>query len=156
MGMDSTEKDRIYEEAVRRIDALLAEETDTISRMSSVCAVLFELLPNASWIGFYRVVAERLLAVGPYQGPVGCLRIRFEQGVCGKAADTGETQIIDDVTSFPGHIACDPGARSEIVVPIRDRGGSLIGVLDLDSHLAAAFDTTDRTYLERVAVRIAP
>jgi GAF domain-containing protein len=96
-------------------------------------------------------VAPGLLRVGPYQGPIGCLEIPFERGVCGAAARERRTQVVADVHAFPGHIACDAGARSEIVVPIVDRRGELVAVLDLDSHQPAAFDETDREGLEAVA-----
>jgi GAF domain-containing protein len=122
--------------------------------MSTCAAVLHHRLPYASWTGFYRVVAPRLLRVGPYQGPLGCLEIPFDRGVCGAAAREGAVQIVPDVHAFPGHIACDSEARSEIVVPIRDAKGDLVAVLDLDSHQPAAFDDVDREGLERIADRL--
>ncbi len=94
-------------------------------------------------------MAPRLLRVGPYQGPLGCLEIPFDRGVCGAAARERAPQVVPDVHAFPGHIACDAAARSEIVVPVFDPRGELIAVLDLDSHQPAAFDETDREGLER-------
>lgn len=148
-------KERIYEEIVKEIAALLEGEADPVTRMSTICAVLKRRLPWASWVGFYRVVSPGMLAVGPYQGDLGCLRIPFERGVCGAAARTGETQIVPDVHAFPGHIACDSMARSEIVIPVAGRDGGIRAVLDLDSHLPAAFDAVDGAYLERVVVEFA-
>ncbi len=119
--------------------------------MASTACVLRAALPYASWVGFYRVVAPRLLRVGPYQGPLGCLEIPFERGVCGAAARERRTQLVADVDAFPGHIACDTAARSELVVPVVGRGGELVAVLDLDSHRRAAFDEEDRAGVEAVA-----
>lgn len=103
------------------------------------------------WTGFYRVVEEgHLLRVGPYQGSLGCLDIRFGSGVCGTAAATARTQVVPDVTVFPGHITCDPRSRSEIVVPVFDRNRDLIAVLDIDSEQQAAFDDVDARGLERL------
>ena len=100
-------------------------------------ARLHEALPQTNWCGFYRRVGERMLAVGPYQGSLGCLRIDFARGVCGACARSGEVQLVPDVHAFPGHIACDDRTRSELVVPVIDAGGRLQAVLDLDSpHLA--------------------
>lgn len=143
-------KERVFGEIVKELSSILEGEPDSITRMSTVCAVLKRRLPWASWVGFYRVVAPGLLAVGPYQGDLGCLRIPFDRGVCGAAADSGETQIVPDVHAFPGHIACDAMARSEIVVPVRDGTGDIVAVLDLDSHLPAAFDAIDCEFLERL------
>jgi GAF domain-containing protein len=123
--------------------------------MASVCSVLHGALPYASWTGFYRVVEPELLRVGPYQGPPGCLEIRFGAGVCGTAAAESATQVVEDVHAFPGHIACDERARSEIVVPVYDAAGRLTAVLDVDSHHPGAFDETDRQGLERLVAALA-
>jgi GAF domain-containing protein len=149
-------KDLVYEEAWAELQALLADLEDPVTRMSTVCAVLKARIPWASWVGFYRVVRPGMLEVGPYQGGLGCLQIPFDRGVCGAAARTGETQVVPDVHAFPGHVACDSSARSEIVVPVRDRHGQIVAVLDLDSHLPGAFDDLDRVHLERVAGAVAP
>jgi GAF domain-containing protein len=148
-------KDLVYEEAWSEIESLLADLEDPISRMSTICAVLKARLPWASWVGFYRVVRPGILEVGPYQGGLGCLRIPFDRGVCGAAARSGKSQVVADVHAFPGHIACDSNARSEIVVPVLDRHGALVAVLDVDSHLPGAFDETDRAQLERIAGALA-
>ena len=152
--MDSPEKAKLYAGVLRDLEAVLAGITDDVTAMATCACLLHERLSYASWTGFYRVVAPELLRVGPYQGPLGCLEIPFSRGVCGAAARTGATQVIDDVDRFPGHIACDAAARSEIVVPIFDGAGLLIAVLDIDSHQPAAFDQEDRTGLELIAGRL--
>ena len=139
-----------------RTEALLDGQTDPVATMASCCSVLHEALPYASWTGFYRVVEPELLRIGPYQGPPGCLEIRFGEGVCGVAAAEEATQVVADVHAFPGHIACDPRARSEIVVPVRDAGGRLAAVLDVDSHQPGAFDDADREGLERLGAILSP
>lgn len=137
-----------FEQARRDLLALLEGETDQIARMSTVTAVLFERLPQVSFCGFYRVIAPGLLAVGPYQGPVGCLRIEFGRGVCGTAAAEARSIRVDDVRAFPGHISCDPLAQSELVLPVWAQAGTLLAILDLDSHELTAFDTDDETRLK--------
>jgi GAF domain-containing protein len=144
------DKHRVYDELQRELHSLLEGEEDVLTRMSTACAILKRGIPWVSWVGFYRVVSPGTLAVGPYQGDIGCLRISFDRGVCGAAARTGATQVVPDVHAFPGHIACDADARSEIVLPVRGASGEVIAVLDLDSHLPAAFDETDRAYLEQM------
>ncbi len=128
---------------------------DEIAEMATISC----LIANAFgylWVGFYRVVErDQLLRVGPYQGTLGCLEIRFGAGVCGAAAEGRRTVIVDDVESFPGHIACDSRARSEIVVPVFDAKGELLAVLDIDATTTAQFDETDRAALERIVRRFA-
>lgn len=147
---DASDKEQTYRELLAEVKATLEGEDDLLTRMSTVCALIHHRLEYTSWVGFYRVVSEGMLAAGPYQGGLGCLRIPFDRGVCGAAARTGETQLVPDVHAFPGHIACDDAAKSEIVVPVRDRSGRLLAVLDLDSRQIAAFDQTDRLYLEKM------
>lgn len=149
--MTAEEKTRRYEELHRELDAVLEESGDPTAALASAACLIHHALPYASWTGFYRVVAPELLRVGPYQGPLGCLEIPFERGVCGAAARTGTTQVVDDVHAFPGHIACDEAARSEIVVPVSEPSGALVAVLDVDSRELAAFDEIDRVELERIA-----
>jgi GAF domain-containing protein len=105
------------------------------------------------WTGFYRVIGGRLV-IGPYQGTVGCLSIEIGKGVCGTAAAMGETQVVEDVHDFPGHIACDGRSRSEIVVPVTDESGALIAVLDVDSLEKGAFDEIDRECLEGIVAHV--
>jgi GAF domain-containing protein len=127
----------------RVIGALTAGEDDAVALMATVACELHHADDRFDWTGFYRVVAPGLLKIGPYQGGHGCLTIPFERGVCGACARTGEVQIVADVEAFPGHIACAASTRSEIVLPVRDRGGALIAVLDIDSDRAAAFGEAD-------------
>ncbi len=154
--MSSDTKKVVYQEALREIDAVLAGVDDPVTAMATCACILHQRLAAASWTGFYRVVAPRLLRVGPYQGSLGCLEIPFDRGVCGAAARERTSQVVPDVHAFPGHIACDDAARSEIVIPIFDPDGELVAVLDVDSHLPAAFDGVDREGLERIAERLRP
>ena len=154
--MNADAKRRAYRDVEGRLAALLDGQTDPVATMASACSLIHEALPYASWTGFYRVVGPELLRIGPYQGPVGCLEIEFGKGVCGTAAAEEATQVVEDVHAFPGHIACDPDARSEIVVPVRDAGGRLTAVLDVDSHQPGAFDEADREGLERLALALSP
>lgn len=148
---DPAAKETTYREARAELASLLDGVDDPVAAMASAASVLHHRIERASWTGFYRVVAPGLLRIGPYQGPPGCIEIPFDRGVCGAAARTGESQVVADVHAFPGHIACDERARSEIVVPVRDRDGRLIAVLDIDSHHPAAFDDGDRVGLESIA-----
>ena len=145
-----------YREAESRIAELVRDLEDPVAAMASTASVLHELLPAASWTGFYRVVAPKLLRVGPYQGPVGCLEIAFDRGVCGAAARLERSQVVEDVHHFEGHIACDALARSEVVVPVFDMQHNLVAVLDIDSHYRSAFDDTDRVALERIVDLLRP
>jgi L-methionine (R)-S-oxide reductase len=154
--MNGDTKKEIYRQALAELDAVLADVDDPITAMATCAAVLHQKLPYASWTGFYRVVAPGLLRVGPYQGPLGCLEIQFDRGVCGAAARERRTQLVADVHAFPGHIACDAAARSEIVVPIHTPDGELVAVLDVDSQALAAFDEIDREGLEKVAEALRP
>ena len=147
-----SEKRNLYDRLRSECREVLAGIEDPIAAMSTVACLLRQALPVASWVGFYRVVAPRLLRVGPYQGPLGCLEIDFDRGVCGAAARELRTRVVPDVHAFPGHIACDAGARSEIVVPVLDAHGRLVAVLDLDSHEPAAFDEADREGLEALVL----
>lgn len=122
---------------------------DHIALMATVSAILANRFPHFFWTGFYRVVDSRLM-IGPYIGTVGCLQIEFGRGVCGTAAQERETIIVPDVTKFPGHIACDPNSKSEIVVPVFNARHELIAVLDVDSDQLDAFDDEDRAGLERI------
>ena len=148
-----TDRASAYQELTTGLSAVLADCRDEVAVLASAAAVLADL-PGVSWVGFYRVVEPRLLRVGPYQGPLGCLEIEFGKGVCGAAAESGRTVLVDDVHSFAGHIACDPTARSEIVVPVFGASGELRAVLDLDSREPASFGDVDRQNLEAIAATI--
>ncbi|MDB2673691.1 GAF domain-containing protein [Akkermansiaceae bacterium] len=145
----SSEKEEVYQRCRVKIKALCEGEEDEIARMASVVGVLHNEMEGFFWTGFYRVVSGRLV-IGPYQGTVGCLRIEFGKGVCGTAASTGETQVVEDVHEFPGHIACDERSQSEIVVPVRGKTGELIAVLDVDSARKGNFDSLDQKHLEEI------
>lgn len=153
-ALPTPERDAAYAAARRRIDALIADESDWVAAMATVVCELHHALPHYHWTGFYRVVAPRMLAVGPYQGGHGCLRIDFDRGVCGAAARTGQTQLVPDVEAFPGHIACSSTTRSEIVVPVRAPDGRLLAVLDVDSDWPDAFDRVDQAALESLCASL--
>lgn len=120
------------DEALPQILAAVAGETDEIALEATLACLLWESLPQTNWCGFYRCVTQDELAVGPYQGGMGCLRISYRRGVCGACARTQSLQLVPDVRAFPGHIACDDATRSELVLPVFDREGNLLAVLDLD------------------------
>ena len=145
-------KDALYEEAAKEIEAVLDGETNAIARMTTLANILHHKFEHFFWTGFYIVDQEKdsELFVGPYQGTMGCLRIPFGRGVCGTAAQTGETQIVEDVHAFAGHISCDPNSNSEIVVPVYDKNNALIAVFDVDSTDHGAFDATDARWLEKI------
>jgi GAF domain-containing protein len=129
--------------AMPQIEAVLAGETDAVALMASLSRLLWEALPQANWVGFYRRVADEELAVGPYQGSMGCLRIPFSRGVCGACARSGRALIVPDVRAFPGHILCDERTVSEMVLPVFAHGGRLMAVLDVDSPIPDAFATAE-------------
>lgn len=131
------------------IAALTDGEDDPIAKMATIACELFHAFERFHWVGFYRVVAPRLLKIGPYQGGHGCLEIPFSRGVCGACATRQETLIVPDVETFPGHIACSSSTRSEIVVPVISNG-KLIAVLDIDSDFPDAFTKTDQRELEAI------
>lgn len=132
------------------IRAVLTGVRDDVAAMATMSALIHHAF-GFLWTGFYRVVEpDTLLRVGPYQGTLGCLEIQVGRGVCGTAAAERRTVIVSDVQAFPGHITCDARSRSEIVVPVTDRSGALIAVLDIDSDQVATFDEEDRRGLERI------
>ena len=136
-----------YQEVEASIRALTHGETDTVALMATVVCEIHNAHPFADWTGFYRVVAPELLKIGPYQGGHGCLVIPFARGVCGAAARTGQVQLVPDVDAFPGHIACAASTRSELVMPVWNGAGRLLGVLDIDSDTPAAFTEADVAWL---------
>jgi GAF domain-containing protein len=142
-------KAELYAELLKAADALTAGEADGIANMANVSALIWQFVPELNWAGFYRMVGGELV-LGPFQGKSACIRIPLTKGVCGAAARTGETQLVEDVHAFPGHIACDAASRSELVVPVK-RDGALIAVIDLDSPLPARFDAEDAKGIEALA-----
>ncbi|MFN3936546.1 MAG: GAF domain-containing protein [Gemmobacter sp.] len=139
-----------YTELAASIRALCHDETDAVSLMATVACEVHHADPRADWTGFYRVVGPELLKIGPYQGGHGCLVIPFSRGVCGAAARTGQAQIVPDVDAFPGHIACSASTRSELVLPVWNGAGRLLGVFDLDSDRPSAFDEADAEALAAI------
>lgn len=150
LSADASRRRAHYAEVRRQLDALLEGEDDPVAAMATVACELHHGFAYFHWTGFYRVIAPGLLAVGPYQGGHGCLRIPFSRGVCGAAARTRATQRVDDVHAVADHIACSSSTRSEIVVPILDAHGETIAVLDVDSDDPAAFGDADQEALESI------
>ena len=142
-------KPEFYRELVGAADALTAGEPDSIANMANVAALLWQLVPELNWAGFYRAIGRELV-LGPFCGKPACIRIPFGQGVCGAAAASGESRLVVDVHAFPGHIACDAASRSELVVPVL-RDGALLAVIDLDAPRPARFDEEDRAGIEALA-----
>lgn len=138
-----------YAQLADQARALLAGERDRVANAANLCALVHHALPSLNWVGFYFYDGTELV-VGPFQGLPACVRIPLDKGVCGAAARSRQTQRIEDVHAFPGHIACDAASRSELVVPLV-RDGELIGVFDLDSPEPARFDVEDQRGLEAVA-----
>lgn len=151
--MTGEEKRARYEELRKEINAVIDGETSRTARFATAACLLSEAFkPRYFWTGFYEVDPQKdnELVVGPYQGTMGCLRIPFGKGVCGAAAATLKTQLVEDVHAFEGHIACDVRTNSEIVVPVLDADGRLAAVLDVDSEAHAAFDEIDQQGLEAI------
>jgi GAF domain-containing protein len=149
-------KKSLYAEAEKELISITEGETNVTALMATVSCILSQKFDYYFWTGFYVVdpQKENELTVGPYQGTLGCLRIPFGRGVCGTAAASRETQLVEDVHAFPGHIACDSRSNSEIVVPVINGDGQLIAVLDVDSVEYGSFDEIDRVSLETLMQRI--
>ena len=146
-------KPDLYRELAAQLKALLADEADRIANAANMAALIYHGLPDLNWAGFYfRQGGE--LVLGPFQGKPACVRIALGNGVCGTAASRGATVLVRDVHHFPGHIACDPNSRSELVVPLlpvlAGMAGEVLGVLDLDSPLLARFDAMDQAGCEQL------
>ena len=139
-----------YTHLAKTIASLTEGENDVIALMATVACELHHSDNRFDWTGFYRVVSPQMLKVGPYQGGHGCLRIPFSSGVCGAAARLGEMQLISDVEAFEGHIACASSTRSEVVLPVWDKAGALLAVLDIDSDQPNAFSQTDGDSLAEI------
>lgn len=150
LDVRSLPKTEAYAQVEAQLAAILEGIEDPIAAMATIACVLHHGFGHL-WTGFYRLVSPSLLRVGPYQGTLGCLEIALPRGVCGTAAAERRVVVVPDVEAFPGHIACDGRSRSEIVVPILDRAGELIAVLDVDSERLGAFDDEDARALERIA-----
>ena len=142
------------EELLSRILALVEGEDDDIAKMATVTCEVFYNREGFDWVGFYRVTAPEMLKIGPYQGGHGCLQIPFNRGVCGAAAREEKTQLVDDVDSFPGHIACSSSTRSELVLPCFNAQGDLIAVFDIDSDTPSFFTEQDQLFYEDLLSRV--
>jgi GAF domain-containing protein len=149
LDLRGIEKPRAYRELDGHVRAVLEGVNDPITAMATVSCLVHHAFGHL-WTGFYRVVAPKLLRVGPYQGTLGCLEIPFGKGVCGTAAAEERTVVVPDVLMFAGHISCDGRSRSEIVVPVKDGAGVLVSVFDVDSDRPNTFDEADRAGLERI------
>lgn len=143
-----------YSHLAQQIDALCHGETDTVALMATVVCEIHHAHPMADWTGFYRVTGPEMLKIGPYQGGHGCLVIPFSRGVCGAAARTGQVQLVPDVEAFADHIACSSTTRSELVLPVWNGQGRLLGVLDLDSNTEAAFTEDDAQHLAAILAAV--
>jgi GAF domain-containing protein len=139
-----------YAEISKTIAALTEGETDDVALMATVACELHHADDRFDWTGFYRVTGPEMLKIGPYQGGHGCLTIPFSRGVCGAAARTGAPQLVADVETFPGHIACSSSTRSEIVLPVFNGAHDLLGVLDIDSDQQNAFTQQDAQGLQSI------
>jgi L-methionine (R)-S-oxide reductase len=135
-----------YREVNAQLAGLFSGEHNGLANTANMCALLYQMLPEVNWVGFYFLQGGELV-LGPFQGKVACVRIAMGRGVCGTAAERREILVVPDVNEFPGHIACDAASRSEIVLPLVQHG-RLLGVLDLDSPELARFDSEDRSGLQ--------
>ena len=161
MMVYSDNKKELYEEVVWQLTGLFEECPHIIANLSNASAVLNQAMKEINWVGFYLCenwnmkgkMNEQLLILGPFQGKPACVEIAKGRGVCGTAVEKNEVMLVKDVHEFPGHIACDVASRSEIVLPIH-AGGSVIGVLDIDSPFLARFDEEDKAGLEKVVAVI--
>ena len=145
-----TSRPRSYHDVKQRLFSLCDGEADTIAIMATISSELFHEFDGFDWVGFYRVTEPELLKIGPYQGGHGCLTIPFSRGVCGAAARTKQTQLVKNVHDFEGHIACSSSTLSELVIPVFNKAGDLIGVLDIDSDQPDFFTSEDATDLEEI------
>lgn len=152
-AIDTSSKPAMYAGLASAARALTEGEPDAIANMANVAALIWQFVPQLNWAGFYRVIGSELV-LGPFIGKPACIRIAFGRGVCGTAAASGGTQLVQDVHAFPGHIACDADSQSELVVPVL-RDGQVIAVIDLDSPQPARFDAEDAAGLEALARAIA-
>lgn len=148
-----TPKPQLYDDLHSAALALVTGEADGVANMANVAALIWQFLPGLNWAGFYRVVDGELV-LGPFIGKPACIRITLGSGVCGTAAASGTTQLVEDVHAFPGHIACDAESLSELVVPVI-HDGTVTHVIDLDSPHLARFDSEDRAGIERLAITLA-
>jgi GAF domain-containing protein len=147
--MKRNDKEAKYIRIFKQLEGLILQYPIAIARMATINALLYHKMDSFFWVGFY-LLNDGHLIVGPYQGPLACIKLEKNKGVCWAAVNTQKTIVVPDVHKFPGHIACDPRSRSEIVVPLRNQPGEIIGVFDIDSRLSNNFDETDALGLEKI------
>jgi GAF domain-containing protein len=148
--MDATKKRARYQRIYVQLSDLLKKSTDISARMSSIAAVLHHKMPDFFWTGFYLLAADGRLVVRTYQGPVACMELKKDVGVCWAGINQKQAIVVPDVEKFPGHIACDSRSQSEVVIPVKDGFGNIVGVLDIDSDKLNTFDTIDTQELEKI------
>lgn len=148
--IDSGDKAAFYRDLAAQLKALLEGERDSIANAANTSALIFQMVPDLNWAGFYFLASDEELVLGPFQGKPACVRIAVGKGVCGTAVDLDMSMLVKDVHDFPGHIACDADSRSELVVLLRDNDG-VFGVLDLDSPTPGRFDKEDQAGIEKLA-----
>lgn len=141
------QKQEFYQSLVKQTESLITGEPNIIANMANISALLFTSLDDVNWAGFYLIDSPTELVLGPFQGNPACIRIPLGKGVCGTAAATAQTQLVEDVHAFAGHIACDAASNSEIVIPVH-KNGEVFAVLDIDSPSTARFDADDKLGLE--------
>jgi L-methionine (R)-S-oxide reductase len=147
--MDKSKKEGRYSRIYKQLSELVQKSNSPTARMATIIAVLHHKMDTFFWTGFYRI-ENGLMTVFMYQGPVACQILEKDKGVCWTAFNKKETVVVEDVHQFPGHIACDSRSTSEIVVPLKNENGEVIGVLDIDSNQKAAFDEVDARWLEKI------
>jgi len=149
-AIDTSDKSAFYRELATQLEALLHGERNGIANAANTSALIYRMLPDLNWAGFYFLLGDAELVLGPFQGAPACVRIPVGRGVCGTAVERNASILVEDVHAFPGHIACDAASRSELVVPVR-HAGKVIGVIDLDSPIASRFDERDQKGVEALA-----
>lgn len=145
-------KETNYNLLEKQVSSLIEDESNLIAILSNVSALLNDSIDQINWVGFYLIENEALI-LGPFQGHPACVHIAIGKGVCGTAISEEQTQLVDDVNAFPGHIACDANSKSEIVVPLR-KNNQIIGVLDIDAPITSRFTDVDKNGLEQIVARI--
>lgn len=147
--MEADKKSGRYNRIYIQLEELLKKCDNPTARMASICAVLHHKFDNFFWTGFYCLNNDELIVTN-YQGPVACMKLKKDTGVCWAGINQQKTIIVPDVNQFPGHIACDSRSKSEIVVPLKNSSGNIVGVLDIDSKDLNSFDETDALWLEKI------
>ena len=149
-AIDHGSKAEFYRELSQQLTGFLEGEADMIANAANTSALIFQMMPDLNWAGFYLLKTQNELVLGPFQGKPACVRIPVGKGVCGAAVERRVSVLVEDVHAFPGHIACDAASRSELVVPLIHEG-RVLGVIDLDSPVASRFDTEDQAGIEKLA-----